>query len=722
MSMSADTLWDLYQAKDKGPFWGPRSPAPIGSGNGPRRRMGSGGERGMGAGGVYVKYPDGSMHWDETRADPNDNGGSVLDSSTGKVIAGANRQSGPSGPGGTGPVGSQARTGHAAELQANPSFASDTGPGSMLAMGANNLMGPQNVGSALAPGTNTGPYGLQTVPQTTGTVNADPALKKMKDDYDAWQRATWKAGSSLGKVGGQSEWPGAGGDQGMGAGGVYVQAKDGSMHWDETKADPNPSGGSVINTSGQVVQGANRQSGSTGPGGTGAPGTQARDLHVAELQANPTFASDTGPGSMLVAGANNLMGTDSVGNALAAGFAPASPSSSTVGLLSTDPSNTVGGITDPGLKEMKDKYDQWQRNTWKAGSSLGKVGTQPGAGGEGGMGAGDTATMTPSQQASVDLTNKQLDNLMRIAQMEDAQKRDAENNRHNESLAKIQQDYQFHQDDVLLKQQEDAENRRHAQAAEQLQRDQIASNERIEQMREAHETQIQQMQEGNAIYLQQGQQAFESWSKGQDQRMQILGSALSNPWMQQLSGMSPAPGSAPGSVVGGKNIAALVQQIMQGYDPKQWGVQNAPSVMGLQGSTAGGPQGGQGNNLPNFYNQSTGPDGGTPSWQQWQQFSPWQQAAYRTDQEALGPGVWNQMSAALGSQFASEGGNPNVTQMQAAGAGPAGQAGMQMTGELFGQSPTQYWGNQQRMWSGAQAPKVKSNLSGQSNNLSGIAA
>jgi hypothetical protein len=555
MSMSADTLWDLYQAKDKGPFWGPRSPAPIGSGNGPRRRrgMGAGGARGMGAGGVYVKSPDGSMHWDETKADPNPNGGSVIDSG-GKVVPGANRQSGSTGPGGTGAPGTQARDAHVTELQQNPSFASDTGPGSMLMAGANNLMGADTVGSALAAGyappSPSGTVGLLSTDPSSTTTITDPSLKKMKEDYDAWQRNTWKAGSSLGKVGTQ---PGAGGERGMGAGGVYVKYPDGSMHWDETRADPNDAGGSVIDSgSGKVIPGADRQSGSTGPGGTGAPGSQARQGHAAELQANPSFASDTGPGSMLAMGANNLMGADTVGSALAPGYTPPGPVGRGPYGLQTVPQTTGTENADPALKKMKDDYDAWQRATWKIGSSVGKVGS----GGEGGMGAGDTATMTPSQQASVDLTNKQLDNLMKQAQMEDAQRRDAENNRHNEALAKIQQDYQFHQDDVMLKQQEDAENVRHNQAAEQIQRDQIASNERLEGMREAHEIQIQQMQEGNAIYLQQGQQAYDSWSKGQDQRMQILGSALSNPWMQQLPGMSPGPGAAPGTVVGGKNIAS----------------------------------------------------------------------------------------------------------------------------------------------------------------------
>lgn len=48
------------------------------------------------------------MHWDESKADPNDNGGSVLDAGTGKVIPGAGRQSGSTGPGGNGVTGSQA--------------------------------------------------------------------------------------------------------------------------------------------------------------------------------------------------------------------------------------------------------------------------------------------------------------------------------------------------------------------------------------------------------------------------------------------------------------------------------------------------------------------------------------------------------------------------------------------------------------------------------------
>lgn len=700
MSMSADTLWDLYQAKDSGPFWGPRSPAPIGSGNGPRRRTGA---RGMGAGGVYVKSPDGSMHWDETKADPNPNGGSVIDSG-GKVVPGANRQSGPTGPGGTGPAGSQARDAHIAEIQANPSFAaSGTGPGSWLASAMDPTISSASLSSATTPAQAAGVGLLSTNPAQGLNGQTDPQLAKMKSDYDAFQRNTWKAGSSLGKVG----QTGAGGEGGMGAGGVYVRSPDGSMHWDETKADPNPNGGSVVDSSGKVIPGADRQSGSTGPGGTGPAGSQAREAHVAELQQNPSFAaSGTGPGSWLASAVDPSI-SSATGTA-----APYTPK----GNLGMDP-NSYSQNPDPVLRDMANKYDEWQRNTWKVGSSVGKVGS----GGEGGMGAGDTATMTPSQQASVDLTNKQLDNLMRIAQMEDAQKRDSENNRHNEALAKIQQDYQFHQDDVLLKRAEDAENVRHAQASEQIQRDQIASNERVEQMREAHEIQIQQMQEGNAIYMQQGQQAYDSWGKGQDQRMQILGSALNNPWMQALSGMSPAPGAAPGTVVGGQNLANLIQQIMQPYNPSGYGAQNAPSIMGIQGSTAGGP-GGPAGSMPNVpYAQSSSTLNGNPSWEQWQQMSPFQKAAYRTDVEALGPGVWNQTSAALGGQYNTEGGTPNVTQLQAAGGGPAGQAGMQMTGELFGQSPTQFWQGQQRQWSGAQAANVKQNLGGQQ-APSGIAA
>jgi hypothetical protein len=120
---------------------------------------------------------------------------------------------------------------------------------------------------------------------------------------------------------------------------------------------------------------------------------------------------------------------------------------------------------------------------------------------------------------------------------------------------------------------------------------------------------------------------------------------------------------------------------MTGYDPTKWGVQNAPSVMACRldrWRASGRRWGGQ----PNFYDQSSSTLNGMPSWEQWRQFSP-RQGGVPTDIEALGPGAWNQMSDALGSQFQGRAAR-RMTQMQAAGAGPTGQAGMQMTGELVG--------------------------------------
>jgi hypothetical protein len=83
-----DALWDKYQTREsKGAGSMPTLPPHAGWQPGAQaapvamRNIGAGGEGGMGAGGVYVKYPDGSMHWREDQADPNESGGSVVDPS-----------------------------------------------------------------------------------------------------------------------------------------------------------------------------------------------------------------------------------------------------------------------------------------------------------------------------------------------------------------------------------------------------------------------------------------------------------------------------------------------------------------------------------------------------------------------------------------------------------------------------------------------------------------
>ena len=98
--------------------------------------------------GVYVKFPDGSMHWDESKADPNVNGGgSVINSTTGQSIPGANRQSGSSGPGGNGVRGTQA----------NPNGSYQAGPGAVGSQfGSGGFTSGQQ---GIAPTGNTTPFG-----------------------------------------------------------------------------------------------------------------------------------------------------------------------------------------------------------------------------------------------------------------------------------------------------------------------------------------------------------------------------------------------------------------------------------------------------------------------------------------------------------------------------------------------------------------------------------
>jgi hypothetical protein len=308
----------------------------------------------------------------------------------------------------------------------------------------------------------------------------------------------------------------------------------------------------------------------------------------------------------------------------------------------------------------------------------------------------------------------------------------AENDHHAEVVAQIAQAAQFQADNVALKKAEDAETVRHNGVLETLQAQATQMQQTLETMREQNAIQLQQMQEatqvklaqmseGAAIYEQQGQQAFTDWQTRQKNRMDILNSALNNPWLQQLTGMMPDP-SVQGGVTGGQNLARIIQQIQQAFDPNQWGVANAPSVAGLGPTTPGGggtPGGAPPQQGTNVFSGGGAPQIDTPSWSQWQGWSPFQKAAYRTNIEALGPGVWNQVQQGLQGGFAQQGGTPNVTQMQAAAADPTQSIGQQMTANVFGQTAPQWQANQQKIWSQSQAPRVQTSLTG---GAKGIAA
>jgi len=853
---------------------------------------GSGGEGRMGAGGVYVQYPDGSQHWDETRADPSDSGGSVISSTTGKVIAGANSQSGPTGPGGTGPPGSQARAGHIQELAQNPSFSSGTSGQLGMMSGASPAQlagasyaqatggqgytgypgGTPSVGSTLASATNpwvnpqiapmnivnnqVNPYNTQPL-LTPSQMNVKTALGQSnqlpitqpgqrtqaqlglgggQEAYGAGQgsmdpilQRAMQRRRQMGMGSGQGPLPTPGGagpvqpggpagpqpgwtppvPQGDVAGighrfgqqmdqgepqhsGVDLQATEGTPTISPVdgmveRVEQNPQGlgltviirgkdgsehrlGHLSHTDAYpgmlVSQGQDLQSrvGSSG-------NTTGSHLHwgvrdPSGQPVDPTGALPPGmqnmppvPGTQMMGPPGGNGGAAQAGGGMPPGMGNGQDAypkewasdgnelpgagadlSSTVpmqgqGIGSQSPDyqrgyqDGVSASKSPGtpplfvpsmqqpIPSMADEQQQgdpgqmgggqdsadtrW--DLYEAKDTQGFWGPpgQPdlGSGGESGMGAGATvAGVDPATQenndTSVEIATMNNQEALAAATMQynvaTAQVNAniaAENNRHAEALSQLQQNFAFHQDEVALQQEQDAETQRHNQAIEGLQAQATQMQQTLEQMKEASAVQIETMQEGAQIKLQQGQQAFQDWQSRQQDRMSILSSALNNPWLQQLAGMAPAPG-VTGGVTGGMNLANLIQSVLQPYDP------SAP------GGQGGGPQ----------MFTSGAPQIQTPTWNQWQGWNPFQMAAYRTNIEALGPGVWNQVQSGLQQDFSNQGGSPNVTQMQAAAATPEQSIGQEMTANVFGQTVPEWQQNQQKQWSQSQAPKVQSSL------------
>jgi hypothetical protein len=161
------------------------------------------------------------------------------------------------------------------------------------------------------------------------------------------------------------------------------------------------------------------------------------------------------------------------------------------------------------------------------------------------------------------------------------------------------------------------------------------------------------------------------------------------------------PGGAGPQVSGTADGTTAPMGYQTGYDQGSTAAYGQPPSYGGPAPQAG----------PAMF-QGSAPDIQTPTWNQWQGWNPFQMAAYRTNIEALGPGVWNQVQSGLQSDFASQGGSPNITAMQAAAATPEQSAGQAMTANLFGQTTPQWQSQQQKQWSQAQAPQVKQNLTG----------
>jgi hypothetical protein len=181
-----------------------------------------------------------------------------------------------------------------------------------------------------------------------------------------------------------------------------------------------------------------------------------------------------------------------------------------------------------------------------------------------------------------------------------------------------------------------------------------------ESMKEANSVLLEQMQEGNKILMEQGSEAFKDWQTRQESMMGILGSALNNPWLQQLSGMAPPGQESP--IMGGGNIQALLQKVLSPYDytaafgplTQAQGPQDTDALNQYAGTSGGGG-----------WQQGPGQETQAPSYADWQGWSPFKKAAYRTDIEALGPGAWNTQQQAMRDRFSAEGGSPDIPRWRA---------------------------------------------------------
>lgn len=293
----------------------------------------------------------------------------------------------------------------------------------------------------------------------------------------------------------------------------------------------------------------------------------------------------------------------------------------------------------------------------------------------------------------------------------------AEDQRHQEAMAAARTDAARVREQV-----------RHDKAMEEIQR---ASQELQKQ-----EMQLKAYSDAmarNAQYRIQG-------TFGQQQQAKLLQSALTNPWLQNLSGMAPGYGRPGWNAISGGGV---LQSLLNGWNPQQtpdfsyqeavpsgpkWlrqdlkrqgasqqsggtGSQQASSagggnnpidaVMGANPSTtAAWSQDGYGGYAP------LGSAPPTPEYQQWRKMSPFERASWRTLQESAQP-----FPAAVQDtreQWASEGvfDAPNASMLSATQMDPMEMRNQNMTAEMFGQSPQDYWKTNQKTWSSAAAPSV----------------
>lgn len=191
----------------------------------------------------------------------------------------------------------------------------------------------------------------------------------------------------------------------------------------------------------------------------------------------------------------------------------------------------------------------------------------------------------------------------------------------------------------------------------------------------------------------------------QKQAAALQQSALANPWLQQLTGMTPswnqpggpgtnAPASTTPASIGGTSQAAMASGA-------SGGTSNPDSIGQAMGGAAGWT--------------STGPMPGSagwtpPSYQQYAAETPFERAADRTKVEMNGgPGAWDQVEQSMRQAWGQAGGPttaPNTAALSAAGQNATQKIGTEQLANTFGQTAPEYWQQQGTTWSKAKTGQV----------------
>lgn len=326
--------------------------------------------------------------------------------------------------------------------------------------------------------------------------------------------------------------------------------------------------------------------------------------------------------------------------------------------------------------------------------------------------AGENRTeiaITPYDKARLDQLQQQIDL--------QSQQLDAE-------MQQAQQAHQVAMMNAKTYAQQVAETARHNKVMEQLER-----------------KKMQLEREQNA--LNRANQRLISGTFGQNAQLDVMKTALQNPWLQNLTGMAPGMGTPGWDGSGG-----VLNDLFRDWNPdtQNWGVpgdwdaarrdaagiptQRLPQRDGGGGGLDGGggrdrwrQQGGGrrgrpvtvGEQMAGGPNNQRGGWGGyaavdeappTPTGDQWQAMTAYEQAAYRTASEMAQP--WGATQQNLRKSWGKEGvyQAPQTTQLSAVNANPEEIIRRTQTAEVFGNTPKGYWQDQEKKWGAAGGSSV----------------